>query len=79
MNTIVDRRDGTKNGLNVDVRLTLDAKGRRALAKFDGQGVEEKFGITGGVDVPHALIAKVYSKFLGVGQIPVVCKGNAVG
>lgn len=79
MNTIVDRRDGTKNGLNVDVGLALDAKGRRALAKFDGQGVEEKFGVAGGVDMPHALIAKVHSEFLGVGQIPVVCKGNAVG
>ena len=50
MNTIVDRRDGTKNGLNVDVGVALMRR-KTSARQVDGQGVEEKFGIAGGVDM----------------------------
>ena len=52
----------------------LGCEGRRALAKFDGQGVEEKFGIAGGVDMPHALIAKVHSSSSALVKFPLCAR-----
>ena len=61
------------------MRSVADLQVARSSMEGNGEHVQQQFGVAGGVHVTEVLVAQQHFKFVSVGQIPVVCKAQAVG